>query len=380
MDSAEGQLSTFRVEAVCGLARAGVLGTAHGEVRTPAFQPVGTQASVKSLSAEEVAATGARLVIMNTYHLWLRPGPELVAERGGLHEFSRWPHSITTDSGGFQAFSLAERTRVDEDGFEFSSHLDGRRLRLSPEEAMRIQGLLGSDIAMQLDVCAKAGASRAELELAVARTTRWAERCLTAKTREQALFGIVQGGLDVELRLQHAEALGSLPFDGLALGGFSVGEPIEQMHETLSRVAPALDSARPRYLMGVGTPLDLVHAIGCGVDMFDCVMPTRNARNGQAFVRSGKIVIKNARYRNDPRPLDENCTCLACRGGYSRSYLRHLYVAGEILSLRLLTLHNIQYYQDLVAAARTAVLEQRYAAWAETTLAVLSAHSAQPEA
>ena len=286
---------SFRVEVSSGIARAGVLTTPHGEVRTPAFQPVGTQATVKALSAEEVAATGARLVIMNTYHLWQRPGPELVAERGGLHEFSRWPHSITTDSGGFQAFSLAERTRVDEDGFEFSSHLDGRRLRLSPEEAMRIQGLLGSDIAMQLDVCAPAGSARRDLELAVERTTRWAERCLAAKFPAQALFGIVQGGLDVELRLAHAEALAKLPLDGLALGGFSVGEPIESMHETLARVAPSLDAARPRYLMGVGTPLDIVRAIAAGVDMFDCVMPTRNARNGQAFVPGGKLVIKNAR-------------------------------------------------------------------------------------
>ncbi|HET9930691.1 MAG TPA: tRNA guanosine(34) transglycosylase Tgt [Polyangiaceae bacterium] len=363
---------TFRVEARSGVARAGVLTTPHGEVRTPAFQPVGTQATVKALSAEEVAATGARLVIMNTYHLWQRPGPELVAERGGLHAFSRWPHSITTDSGGFQAFSLAERTRVDEDGFEFSSHLDGRRLRLSPEEAMRIQGLLGSDIAMQLDVCAPAGAARRELELAVERTTRWAERCLAAKFPEQALFGIVQGGLDVELRLAHAEALAKLPLDGLALGGFSVGEPIEAMHETLARVAPTLDATRPRYLMGVGTPLDIVRAISAGVDMFDCVMPTRNARNGQAFVPGGKLVIKNARYRNDPRPLDEDCTCDACRGGYSRSYLRHLYVAGEILALRLLTHHNIQYYQSLVAGARAAILADRFGAWAETTLSALS--------
>lgn len=363
---------SFRVEASSGIARAGVLTTPHGEVRTPAFQPVGTQATVKALSAEEVAATGARLVIMNTYHLWQRPGPELVAERGGLHEFSRWPHSITTDSGGFQAFSLAERTRVDEDGFEFSSHLDGRRLRLSPEEAMRIQGLLGSDIAMQLDVCAPAGAARRDLELAVERTTRWAERCLAAKFPAQALFGIVQGGLDVELRLAHAEALAKLPLDGLALGGFSVGEPIESMHETLARVAPSLDSARPRYLMGVGTPLDIVRAIAAGVDMFDCVMPTRNARNGQAFVPGGKLVIKNARYRNDPRPLDEGCACDACQHGYSRSYLRHLYVAGEILALRLLTQHNIQYYQSLVAAARAAIVAGRFAAWAETTLSALS--------
>jgi queuine tRNA-ribosyltransferase len=370
----------FRVESTCGDARAGTLTTSHGEVKTPAFQPVGTQATVKSLSADEVAGTGARLVIMNTYHLWQRPGPEFVAERGGLHEFSRWPHSITTDSGGFQAFSLAERTRVDEDGFEFSSHLDGRRLRLSPEEAMRIQGLLGSDIAMQLDVCAPAGAERAELELAVARTTRWAERCLQAKSPPQALFGIIQGGLDVELRLEHAEALAKLPLDGLALGGFSVGEPIDAMHATLERVAPRVDARRPRYLLGVGTPFDIVRAIASGVDMFDCVMPTRNARNGQAFVRGGKIVIKNARYKNDPRPLEEACLCHACRGGYSRSYLRHLYVAGEILSLRLLTLHNIQFYQSLVREARTAILEQRFAAWAETTISALSHIQREPEA
>jgi queuine tRNA-ribosyltransferase len=370
----------FRVESTCGNARAGTLTTSHGEVKTPAFQPVGTQATVKSLSADEVAGTGARLVIMNTYHLWQRPGPELVAERGGLHEFSRWPHSITTDSGGFQAFSLAERTRVDEDGFEFSSHLDGRRLRLSPEEAMRIQGLLGSDIAMQLDVCAPAGAARAELELAVARTTRWAERCLRAKSQPQALFGIIQGGLDVELRLEHAEALAKLPLDGLALGGFSVGEPIDAMHATLERVAPRVDARRPRYLMGVGTPFDIVRAIASGVDMFDCVMPTRNARNGQAFVPGGKIVIKNARYTNDPRPLDEACLCDACRGGYSRSYLRHLYVAGEILSLRLLTLHNIHFYQSLVREARTAILEQRFAAWAETTISELSHIQRESEA
>jgi queuine tRNA-ribosyltransferase len=237
---------------------------------------------------------------------------------------------------------------------------------------MRIQGLLGSDIAMQLDVCAKASASRAELEAATLRTTRWAERCLSAKASGQGLFGIVQGGLDVELRLEHAEALGRLPFDGLALGGFSVGEPIEDMHRTLARVAPTLDARRPRYLMGVGTPSDIVRAIRAGVDMFDCVMPTRNARNGQAFVPSGRLVIKNARYRSDARPLDEACSCHACRAGYSRSYLRHLYVAGEILALRLLTLHNIHYYESLVAAARRAILEGRFAAWADASLAAWS--------
>ncbi|HWA71188.1 MAG TPA: tRNA guanosine(34) transglycosylase Tgt [Polyangiaceae bacterium] len=362
----------FEVAATSGGARAGTLSTAHGDVPTPAFQPVATQASVKALSAEDVAGSGARLVIMNTYHLWLRPGPELVAERGGLHEFSRFPHAITTDSGGFQAFSLAERTRVDEDGFEFASHLDGRRLRLSPEEAMRVQGLLGSDIAMQLDICAPGGSSRTELVAAVERTTRWAERCLAARSPKQAVFGIVQGGTDIELRLQHAEALGKLPFEGLALGGFSVGEPIPDMHRTLSAVAPHLDPARPRYLMGVGTPLDLVHGIGCGVDMFDCVMPTRNARNGQAFVPWGKVVVKNAQFRDDPRPLDPDCPCPACAGGYSRSYLRHLYMAREILAHRLLTAHNLWFYQGLMKGARAAVLAGSFPAWAAQTLERLS--------
>jgi queuine tRNA-ribosyltransferase len=364
---------SFRVEASSAGARVGTLSTAHGELETPAFQPVATQASVKALSVEDVSASGARLLIMNTYHLWLRPGPELVAELGGLHQFSRWPHAITTDSGGFQAFSLAARTRVDEDGFEFSSHLDGRRLRLSPEEAMRIQGLLGSDIAMQLDVCPPGGAPRAQLVEAVERTTRWAERCLAARAPKQALFGIVQGGTDVELRLQHLEALSKLPFEGLALGGLSVGEPIPDMYRTLARVVPAMDPRRPRYLMGVGTPADLVRAIGFGVDLFDCVMPTRNARNGQAFVPWGKVVIKNARYRSDPLPLDPDCECPACRAGYSRAYLRHLYVAREILAHRLLTLHNLCFYQSLMKGARKAVLEQRFAAWsAEVLLALAS--------
>ncbi|HLV64919.1 MAG TPA: tRNA guanosine(34) transglycosylase Tgt [Polyangiaceae bacterium] len=361
----------FEVMGRSGTARAGCLHTAHGEVPTPAFQPVGTQASVKALSAEDVTRTGARLVIMNTYHLWVRPGPELIAEQGGLHAFSRWPHSITTDSGGFQAFSLAERRRLDEDGFEFRSHLDGRALRLTPEEAMRIQGLLGSDIAMQLDVCPPGGSERAALERAVALTTRWGERCLAAKSPRQALFGIVQGGTDVELRLSHAETLGKLPFDGLALGGFSVGEPIEQMYRTLAEVADALDPKRPRYLMGVGTPADIVRAIGWGIDLFDCVLPTRNARNGQAFVGNGKLVIKNAQYRNDPRPLSEECGCSTCTAGYSRSYLRHLYLAKELLVHSLLSAHNLWFYGSLVARARAAILAGEYAEWARTTLTEL---------
>jgi queuine tRNA-ribosyltransferase len=361
---------SYRLDASSGDARAGCILTRHGEVPTPAFMPVGTQASVKALSAGEVAATGARMQIMNTYHLWLRPGPERVAELGGLHEFSRWPHAITTDSGGFQAFSLAERTRMTEDGFEFASHLDGKRLRLTPEEAMRIQGLLGSDIAMQLDVCLPGNAGHAEMVAAVERTTRWAERCLKAQSPQQALFGIVQGGTNVELRLSHAETLGKLPFQGLALGGFSVGEPAEHMHRALLQIAHRLDAARPRYLMGVGTPEDLLIAIGAGVDLFDCVMPTRNARNGQAFTWAGKLTIKNARYRDDALPLDAECTCSACRGGYSRAYLRHLFVAGEILALRMLSEHNLTLYARLLREARAAIVAGTYANFAAERLAV----------
>jgi len=362
---------TFRVEKRSGLARASTMTTPHGEIAMPAFMPVGTQGTVKSLAPEEVSGTGARILIANTYHLWLRPGPEIVRAHGGLHRFMRWPHAIATDSGGYQAFSLAELRKLGEDGFEFASHLDGSRRFLSPEEAMRIQGLLGSDIALQLDVCPPAGAPEDELVRAVERTTRWAVRCLETRDPTQALFGIVQGGTNVALRLRHAAELGALPLDGLALGGFSVGEPPAQMHQALSAVAPALDELRPRYLMGVGTPTDLIRAIGCGVDLFDCVLPTRNARNGQAFTSFGRLVIKNARYREDPLPLDPACACPVCRGGFSRSYLRHLYVAGELLAHRFLSLHNLHFYQDLVARARQAIGAGKYADWAERRLAEL---------
>jgi queuine tRNA-ribosyltransferase len=361
---------SYELDAGSGNARAGRILTRHGEVPTPAFMPVGTQASVKALSSEEVSATGARMQIMNTYHLWLRPGPERVAELGGLHEFARWPHAIATDSGGFQAFSLAERTKMTEDGFEFSSHLDGKRLKLTPEEAMRIQGLLGSDVAMQLDVCLSGTAALPELRAAVERTTRWAERCLAAQAPGQALFGIIQGGTNVELRLEHAETLAKLPFQGLALGGFSVGEPPEHMHAALQQIAHRLDPARPRYLMGVGTPEDLLVAVGAGIDLFDCVMPTRNARNGQAFTWQGKLTIKNARYKADPLPLDPECGCQACRQGYSRAYLRHLFVAGEILALRLLSEHNLALYARLLREARAAILADSYADFAAERLAV----------
>jgi queuine tRNA-ribosyltransferase len=282
---------------------------------------------------------------------------------------------MLTDSGGFQAFSLSELRKTTEEGFSFRSHLDGAKMFLSPEEAVRVQGLIGADIQMQLDVCPPGDASRDVVEQAVQRTTRWAKRALAApRPAHQALFGIVQGACFPDLRRAHADELAALEprFDGLALGGFSVGEPIEKMHETLAEVAHHLDPARPRYLMGVGTPRDLVLAIGQGVDMFDCVLPTRNARNGQALTRFGKIVIKQARYRTDKNPIDPDCTCAACTGGYTRAYLRHLYLAGEILVLRLFSLHNLHFYGELVAGARAAIEAGAYDAWAKARLAEMS--------
>ncbi|MDX2054468.1 MAG: tRNA guanosine(34) transglycosylase Tgt [Polyangiaceae bacterium] len=359
---------SFKVQATSGKARAGTLATDHGSVQTPAFMPVATQATVKGLEPRTLTEMGARMAIMNTYHLWLRPGPELIAELGGLHSFSRFPHVIVTDSGGFQAFSLAQRTRTSDAGFEFSSHLDGKRCFLSPEEAMRVQGLLGSDIAMQLDICAPANSSPEELVQAVEQTTRWAKRCLASRRVGQAVFGIVQGGSNVALRLRHAEELASLPFEGLALGGFSVGEPPELMHQTLREVVFRMDAARPRYLMGVGTQQDLIRAIGAGVDMFDCVLPTRNARNGQAFLTNGKLVIRNQKFRDDPRVLEPGCSCPTCELGFSRAFIRHAYMAGEMTALRLITVHNLHLYQSLVAEARLSILQGEFEPWAARRL------------
>ena len=386
----------LRIEATDGHARAGVLTTPHGDVPLPTFMPVGTQGSVKTLTPEEVASTGARVVLGNTYHLWQRPGPEAIDALGGLHGFTRWPHAMLTDSGGFQAFSLgagvgsrgrggktaagktgpASLVTPSEDGFTFRSHLDGAKRHLSPEEAVRVQGLIGADIQMQLDVCAPGGSDASVLESAVAQTTRWARRALASpRPEKQALFGIVQGGTIASLRKAHAEELAALDpgFDGLALGGFSVGEPIPKMYETLAEVAHTLDAERPRYLMGVGTPQDLIVAIEQGVDMFDCALPTRNARNGQAFTRNGRIVIKQAAYKDDKEPLDSECACAACRVGYSRAYLRHLYMAGEILVLRLLSLHNLHFYGELVAAARAAIFRGEYAAFRTAWLSRMKA-------
>jgi queuine tRNA-ribosyltransferase len=355
---------SFQTLATDGNARTGVLVTPHGEVPTPTFMPVGTQGSVKTLTPREVSDTGARIVLGNTYHLWLRPGPEIVALHGGLHGFAKWPHSMLTDSGGYQAFSLSERRSLGPDGFVFQSHLDGSKKHLSPEVAMQVQGAIGADIAMQLDVCPPGEAPRPQIEEACRITTAWAKRCLAAKREDQAVFGIVQGGTHPDLRRAHADELAAMDFDGLALGGFSVGEPIERMHAVVSEVASYVDPARPRYLMGVGTPRDLVMGIAAGIDMFDCVLPTRNARNGQALLQRGKIVIKQARYRDDLSPLDPSCACPTCAGGYTRAYLRHLFIAGEILVLRLFTEHNLHLYGRLVREARAAIARGDFAGFA----------------
>jgi queuine tRNA-ribosyltransferase len=373
----------FRVLSRDGRARRAVFDTPHGPVDTPTFMPVGTQGSVKTLTPREVASTGARVVLGNTYHLMLRPGTSVVADHGGLHAFTRWPHAMLTDSGGFQAYSLSRgaglRSLVAsaEEGFAFRSHLDGSKHTLTPEDAVRVQGLLGADVQMQLDVCPPGDSPRPVVEDAVARTTRWARRALAApRPAGQALFGIVQGACFADLRRAHAGELGALPFDGLALGGFSVGEPVARMHETLLEIVSALDDERPRYVMGVGTPLDLIVAIGAGADMFDCVLPTRNARNGQALTRRGRVVIKQARYKDDARPIDPACTCGCCAGGYSRAYLRHLYLAGEILCLRLLSLHNLHWYGELVAGARAAIDVASFEGWARSILGDIEAGEA----
>jgi queuine tRNA-ribosyltransferase len=369
---------SFHVTASEGHARTGILETPHGAVSTPTFMPVGTQGCVKALTPDEVAQTGAEVVLGNTYHLMLRPGADLVSKLGGLHAFTKWPRAMLTDSGGFQAFSLGANARneageslvkLEEEGVTFRSHLDGAKHFLSPEEAVRVQGLLGADVQMQLDVCPPGDATRAVVEDAVARTTRWARRALGAPRPDaQALFGIVQGACFSDLRRAHADELGALPFDGLALGGFSVGEPIEKMHETLHEVAHRLDAERPRYLMGVGTPRDLVIAIDAGVDMFDCVLPTRNARNGQALTRFGRVVIKHAAHREDPSPIDPECGCPCCRGGYSRAWLRHLFLAGEMTVLRLLTVHNLWFYGELTAGARAAIAMGKWASYRDRML------------
>jgi queuine tRNA-ribosyltransferase len=348
---------TFRVTARCGHARAGVIETPHGAIETPIFMPVGTAGTVKGLTVGELAAPplDARIILGNTYHLYLRPGLEVVAAHGGLHKMIGWDRPILTDSGGFQVFSQGDNVKIDDDGVTFRSHIDGSSHRVTPERSIEIQATLGSDIAMAFDQCPPGDSDRDTVLGAMRRTTAWARRCLDSpRAPGQALFGILQGGADVDLRRRHLDELGPMPFEGFALGGFSVGEPIPHMYAALDAFAHELPDDRPRYLMGVGTPEDLRRAVAAGVDMFDCVMPTRNARNGQLFTSQGKVVISHAKYRLDTGPVDPECPCETCTR-HSRAYLRHLFIAREILYARLATLHNLTYYLRLIRDLRARI-------------------------
>ncbi len=336
-------------------ARRARIHTAHGVVETPAFMPVGTAGAVKAMTAEDLTGLGYGMILSNTYHLALRPGEEIIRRLGGLHRFMGWDGAILTDSGGFQVLSLAQRRSITDHGVVFRSHLDGSRLEMTPERSIEIQNALGSDIVMAFDDCPPLPAPQSRLLAAVARTTLWARRCReTPLGGGRALFGIVQGGADRDLRAQSASELLAMEFDGYAIGGVSVGESADLSHEIVRTTAPLLPEDRPRYLMGMGTPADLVEMIGLGIDLFDCVLPTRNARNGTLFTSAGRIRIKRSEFRDDERPLDDTCACVVCRR-YSRAYLRHLYVAGEILSMHLNTLHNLHHYADLMRRARVAI-------------------------
>jgi queuine tRNA-ribosyltransferase len=363
---------SFRLIAVDGAARRGEFVTPHGAVQTPAFMPVGTQATVKGIAPEEVRATGAEIVLGNTYHLMLRPGAERIAALGGLHKFMNWPLPILTDSGGFQVMSLSKLRTLDERGVTFRSHFDGTMVELSPERAIEIQALLGADISMQLDECLKLPASRDEIARAMQLSLRWAERskrAFEARARDgYALFGIVQGGDDPALREESAQALTNIGFEGYAIGGLAVGEPQEVMLKIVAHTTPLLPTDRPRYLMGVGTPHDLLEAVARGVDMFDCVLPTRNGRHGMAYTRFGSINLSNARHANDPRPLDEQSAHAAART-YSRAYLHHLTKTNEILGQVLLSSINLAYYQQLMTGMRAAIAERHVAEFQAATMA-----------
>ena len=345
----------FELLATDGAARRGRLALAHGIVDTPAFMPVGTYGAVKAMSPDEVRALGAQIVLGNTFHLWLRPGLEVIAAHGGLHRFMGWDGPILTDSGGFQVFSLGALRKISEEGVKFASPVNGDRLFLTPEESMRIQRVLNSDIVMIFDECTPYPATPAEAAKSMRLSLRWAERSKQAhEGNPNALFGIVQGGMFEDLRDASLAGLTQIGFDGYAIGGLSVGEPKADMQRILAHTAPRLPQARPRYLMGVGTPEDLVNAVAQGIDMFDCVLPTRNARNGWLFTRRGTVKIRNAAHATDTRPLDETCPCPTCRN-YSRAYLHHLQRVNEILGARLNTLHNLFYYQQLMAELREAI-------------------------
>ena len=344
-------------------ARSGVFRTLHGDVQTPIFMPVGTLGTVKTLSPEELLACGAQIILGNTYHLFLRPGCEIIEKFDGLHRFMNWNGPILTDSGGFQVFSLAQLTKISEEGAAFQSHIDGSPHLISPEKAIEIQMTLNSDIMMCLDQCIEYPVERDTAQRALELTARWAERCksywLSRTDDKQALFGIVQGGMFKDLRERSAELTTRIGFNGYAVGGLSVGEPKDVMLEIADDILPKLPVSHPKYIMGVGTPEDLVELVALGADMFDCVLPTRNARNGQLFTSRGTMNISNARFKADPKPPDEFCHCYTCRH-YSRAYLRHLYMAREILAYRLNTIHNIHYYLQLASDMREAISRQRF--------------------
>ena len=346
-----------------GAARRGRLLFDRGTVETPAFMPVGTYGSVKAMTPEELESLGVEIILGNTFHLMLRPGEEIVRAHGSLHGFMHWQRPILTDSGGFQVWSLAQMRKISEDGVRFASPIDGSPVFLGPERSMAVQRALGADVVMAFDECTPWPATPDDARQSMELSMRWAARCSTAHgDSSAALFGIIQGGMYPELRRASLAALTEIGFDGYALGGLSVGEPVEERDAVLAAVLPAMPVERPRYLMGVGTPADIVAAVARGVDMFDCVMPTRHARNGYLFTRHGTMKIRNARFRDDTRPLDEQCGCYTCRN-YSRAYLRHLDHCNEILGARLNTIHNLHYYLELMAAIRAAIVERRFGAW-----------------
>ena len=354
----------FTLHKTDGLARRGTLHLAHGSVETPAFMPVGTYGTVKAMSPLELKEIGAQIVLGNTFHLWLRPGLEVIEAHGGLHRFMGWDGPILTDSGGFQVFSLGELRKITEEGVKFQSPVNGDKCFLTPEESMRIQRVLNSDIVMIFDECTPYPADEKTAASSMRLSLRWAERSKAAHAgNPNALFGIVQGGMHEKLRDESLAQLMNIGFDGFAIGGLSVGEPKEDMLRILAHTAPRLPANKPRYLMGVGTPEDLVDGVEQGIDMFDCVMPTRNARNGMMFTRFGNIKIKNAQYKLDLRPLDEQCACYTCRN-FTRAYLHHLHRINEILGARLNTIHNLHYYQELMAGIRAAIAEGKFAEFA----------------
>ena len=356
--------TSFALHATDGAARCGVISTPRGEIRTPAFMPVGTAATVKAMLPESVRETGADILLGNTYHLMLRPGAERVARLGGLHAFMNWERPILTDSGGFQVMSLASLRKLTEEGVTFRSHVDGSKHMLSPESSMEIQRLLGSDIVMCFDECPALPADRARIAESMRLSMRWAARSREAfgDRPGHMLFGIQQGGLEIDLRQESAEALRGIGFDGYAVGGLAVGEGQEAMFGVLDHAPPMLPEDKPRYLMGVGKPDDIVGAVKRGIDMMDCVLPTRSGRTGQVFTRRGVVNIKNARHADDPRPLDEDCACPACRN-YSRAYLHHVFRSQEMISGMLLSWHNLRYFQDIMSGMREAIAQGRFAAW-----------------